>query len=168
MADDLIVQGPAYSTMCSHQVTTFTPSLDRYIPGSDESDLAFREYLAESGGATGILKALVGILEGQSTPGVTGAQLLAKGLEGWCVPSATRGELVRGEVVEDEDVLTLENESLREKLLDLTLHLDEVKTKLSELLPECALGVTAISATGVRDALGPLAPLLVSHTPLLV
>ena len=148
--DELKCQGPSYSTMCSHQITTFLADPDRYVPASDKDDANFRAYLADSGAATGIIKALVELLEdGPSGSGSAGAQLLADSLSGWCVPKATNGGLVRGELVENEDELLSENEQLRARLDELTTQFEETKAKLSAAIPSSELTLTSITATGV-------------------
>jgi len=146
---DLIVQGPSYSSMCSHQVTTFVKDPDYYEPGSDESDLQFRRYLADSGAATGIVKALVEMLEDEPAGGAGGAEQLAESLSGWCKPKATGGGLVRGEVVVDEDALLAENEALKARLAELTQSFEAATTTLVERIPGTTLLLSSISASGV-------------------
>ncbi len=145
------MQGPSYSTMCSHQVTTFVKK-SGYVPMSCPSELPFREYLADSGAATGILKALVEMLEVPDAPGADGAAMLAKSLEGWSNPRATTGRLCRGEHVEDEDALLSENEALKMRLAELSQQLDEAKATLSDAIPSTTLSLSSLAATNVREA----------------
>ncbi|KAL1526757.1 hypothetical protein AB1Y20_015453 [Prymnesium parvum] len=141
--------GPTFSSMCSHQVTTFVRDEDYYPPGSDQEDLAFREYLAESGTATKLVKALVELLETTPSAEGSGATVLGEALACWCAPRATGGGLVRGEMIEDGEALLEENRSLRARLDALTHQLNESKEKLCELIPISTLSLTSIAAEWV-------------------